>query len=255
MNFSENKNVNDYALALDTFNDRGFIPFQFSSKLTQAKASMGGIKGLLPGLGSLGASVANLSSKAGKFLGQEQATWYEMWINPQKVSLKQPFQQKRQHTAGSIVTFHYRPDVQTMSVGGVCGWIARNPQSEKEQSAIIKYKNPKKWKSVNDALGVPSNTQRKNSPRIFLQRLREMAQEPMYYIDTEGIEHYNIKYIKIFTKQYPKGVLCEGYYTSFEVPEEGEDVQTINYSFEYIIEIMTSLEDLKSMGGMFGIKV
>jgi len=63
-----------------------------------------------------------------------------------------------------------------------------------------------------------------------------MAEEPMYYMDLNGIEHYNIKYIKIFTKQFPYGVICEGFYKSFVIAESKDDYQTIPYSFTFEIE-------------------
>jgi hypothetical protein len=90
-----------------------------------------------------------------------------------------------------------------------------------------------------------------NSPRKFLQRLRDIADEPMYYIDDEGCEHYNIKYIKIFTKQYPYGVICEGWFRSFEVPESADDLQTISYAFEFVVENMKPDTILQRVAGMF----
>ena len=56
----------------------------------------------------------------------------------------------------------------------------------------------------------------------------------------------------IYTKQYPDGVVCEGYYTAFNVPETGEDAQTVDYSFDFTVEKMTSVLALKKMLGMFG---
>jgi hypothetical protein len=203
---------------------RGFTPFQFSSKKLQMSTTQLG--GLIPNN-----PISSMLSDA--------TSWYEMWINPEKVNLNRQFQIKEQHTAGSIVAFHYRPHTLKMSVSGVVGWIGLNPQQEDTSlySGIKKLVNKGK---------------NQNSPRVFLSRLRTMAEDPAYFIGTDGVEHYNIKYIKIYTKQYPYGVLCEGYYTKFEVPESGEDVQTVEYSFDFTIENLTPITALQKVAGMFG---
>jgi len=226
------------AVASVKVNPRGFTPFQFSSRMTQTNTSLMG--GLIP-------------SNPISDLVNETIAWYEMWINPQKLSLKRDYIRKQQHTARAIVTYHFRPDTYKMSVSGVCGWIMINPQKDKDDRSLG-FTNPKNLGHFNDYWkkeNVKMNPATRNSPRIFLNRLRDIADEPMYFVDLEGIEHYNIKYIKIFTKQYPEGMVCEGYYTSFHVPEEGDDAQTINYDFEFIIERMVSVTAMKEMLGMF----
>ena len=219
-------------------NARGFTPFQFSSRMTQVNTSQMG--GLIP-------------SNPISDLVNESIAWYEMWVNPQKLNLQREYIHKRQHTARSIVTYHYRPEVHKMRVSGVCGWIAINPQKDKDDRSLG-FRTPDDWKKFYDFWDkdkVKMNPATSNSPRIFLERLRNIADESMYFVDLEGIEHYNIKYIKIYTKQYPDGMICEGYYTNFEIPEEGEDAQTINYSFEFIVERMMPVAELKEMLGMF----
>lgn len=218
---------------------RGFTPFMFTSRRLQMESTQLG--GIIPNN-----PVSDLLN--------ETVAWYEMWINPQKVDISRPFLHKKVNTAGAIVTFHYRPDVETMSVSGVCGWIAIMPQEEKNAKKSLGFKKPesaKKFYDIWDANKVKLTQPASNSPRIFLSRLRNLAEEPMYFIDMNGLEHYNTKYIKIFTKQYPKGALCEGYFTDFSVPESGDDAQTINYSFKFIIEKRTALSDLQEMAGMF----
>jgi len=223
----------------DAFSSRGFTPFQFSSRMTQVNTSQLG--GLVP---------KNILTN----LTNERYSWYEMWINPEKVTITREFLHKKENTAGSIVTFHYRPDTYKMKVSGVCGWIALNPQTDKDTRSLG-FVNPadvSRAKTIWSADRVRLDPATRNSPRIFLERLRNIAEESMYFIDLKGVEHYNIKYIKIFTKQYPDGVVCEGYYTMFEIPEAGEDAQTINYSFDFIVEKMTSVVALRKMLGMFG---
>ena len=203
---------------------RGFTPFQFSSRKIQVQTTQLG--GLIPDN-----PVSSLLNEA--------TTWYEMWINPEKVTLARAFQYKQQHTAGSIVTYHYRPNTIQMSVSGVVGWIALNPQ-ESDPSIF------------NLLSTTASRTSQKNSPRVFMKRLREVAEDPMYFVGTDGIEHYNVKYIKIYTKQYPSGVICEGYFNKFDVPESGEDAQTINYSFEFTVESLKPITLLQKVTGMYG---
>ena len=232
------------------FNSRGFIPFQFSSKKHQTDVSSNGNSIMnISGIGAGG-------SGSGTTVSSDARAWYEMWINPQKVELAREFIFKKEHTAGAIVSFHYRPDMITMRVSGVCGWIAINPQREKENlplgftgaDAATKMAKIFPTDQSTQTLARIANN---NSPRVFLSRLRNMAEEAMYFVDTDGIEHFNPKYIKIYTKQYPDGVVCEGYYKDFHVPESGEDAQTIEYSFEFMIERLIPVEELKSMNGMF----
>jgi len=226
---------------LTTPTARGFLPFHFSSrKMQQDVTSLGGL---------MVSPITNLINSS--------MTWYEMFINPQKVNIKQQMIQKKQHTARSIVTYHFRPDTYTMTVSGVVGWIL-NPEypfkDEKEQNPFGFRRPVKEWYDLIDKNTFRTDPAKDNSPRVFLKRLRTMAEEPMYFVDLDGIEHYNVKYIKIFTKQYPDGMICEGYYTDFNVPEDGEDPQTISYDFVFIIERMVPVSELKKITGMFGSK-
>jgi len=244
----------------------GFTPFQFSSKMLQERTT----SGLLGGI-SIGGDAATLLHSA--------FSWYEMWINPEKVDISTSYIQKPQQTAGSIVTFHYRQDNPSMSVSGKCGWIQLESQSDIDAGGLIKIKTPgvedyatgegpfeDKW-DVNidkrEALrragigskppqpGASDNTD--NSPRKFLERLKSIADEPPYYVDYNGIDHYNIKFIKMYTKQFPKGVICEGYYKTFNIPETSADAQTIDYNFIFTIERVLPISFFEQALGMFGL--
>jgi len=232
----------------------GLTPFQFSSKMTQEKTTSGILGGV------------KLGGIAGNIL-QSAFSWYEMWINPEKVTISTNFIQKPQHTAGSIVTYHYRKDTPKMSVSGQCGWVGIPSQVDGDSFghsflALTGYKyNPndtevggktnfERW-SPKSRGGLQSDNTN-NSPRVFLNRLRDIAEEPMYFIDSQGVEHYNMKMIKIYTKQYPDGVICEGYYTKFDVPETSDDVQTISYDFEFTIENIVPVTLLDRKLSMFG---
>lgn len=243
----------------------GLTPFQFSSKMMQEQSTSG-----LLGI--------NIGGWAGRTV-QTTFAWYEMWINPEKVDITTTYIQKKQHTAGSIVTYHYRKDTPTLSASGQCGWIMTRSQMEDANIAdqflsgigyqhTPKSSNPfdsKFWTQGKDYFKFKGQTfpgagraqklasdNTNNSPRKFLDRLKGIADEPMYFIDSEGIEHYNVKYIKIFTKQFPTGVVCEGYYTKFTIPESADDVQTISYNFEFVIENQVPVTLLDRKLGMFG---
>lgn len=239
----------------------GLTPFQFSSR-RQQELTMGSAFGI-----SIGGNIGQLLKSS--------FSWYEMWINPEKVDIATTYKQKRQHTAGSIVTYHYRRDVLTMSVSGHCGWVMIESKNKKGVSARVKGpsgeellmdalvytgSSRKPWnieRNAPDEPRSPTQTGLKsdntdNSPRVFLKRLKSIADEPMYFVDLKGIEHYNTKFIKIYTKQFPDGVICEGYYTRFTVPESAEDVQTIAYNFEFMVENLTPISFLEKKLGMWG---
>lgn len=89
-----------------------------------------------------------------------------------------------------------------------------------------------------------------NSPSLFLSRLKETADEPMYYIDKDGVDHYNPKYIKMFTKQFPDGVIYEGYFQSFNITET-PDFETVTYDFRFVAEKKTPVTFLQRVLGMY----
>lgn len=243
----------------------GFTPFQFSSRKLQYDTASS-LTGKLLDLASLGTGI-------GGYVNKNILAWYEMWINPERVSLPQTYIQRPSHTAGSVVTFHYRRENIPMSVSGQCGWIRIRSSSEEAQEKlttdILNARNPlKKGSETRDAYskygqsikhGTSSPFKRSyevsntsnNSPRLFLQRLKAMADEPMYYVDEFGIEHYNVKYIKIYTKQFPSGMICEGYFVRFNIDESYDDGETIPYSFEFTVEDMKPVTLLQNVSGMF----
>lgn len=243
----------------------GFTPFQFSSKMLQEKTT----SGLLGGI-SIGGDAASLIHSA--------FSWYEMWINPEKVDISTSYIQKPQQTAGSIVTYHYRPDNPAMSVSGKCGWIQLESQESLGINNLLSIDTPnkadaqksgpfsKKWdvnfdkKEAKRRVGIGAKPTQpgasdntNNSPRIFLGRLKAIADEPAYYVDYNGIDHYNVKFIKLFTKQFPEGVICEGYYKNFNIPETSDDAQTIDYNFVFTIERILPISFFEQSLGMFGL--
>lgn len=224
-------NYLQYQTVYSDVGPKGFTPFQFSSSRLQSDTTQFG--GVVP------------SNPISSIFSEGSKSWYEMWINPEKVSLSRQFQVREVHTAGSIVAFHYRPQTIKMHVEGAVGWIAKGPFDENSTASLFTNMS-----SSQSTVGLTSNSS-DNSPRIFLKRLRDLAEDPAYYLGTDGVEHYNIKYIKIYTKQYPQGVQCEGYFTKFDVPESGDDAQTITYNFDFTIESLSAITDMKNILGMF----
>jgi hypothetical protein len=374
----------------------GLTPFQFSSKKRQDAVSLGFMN--TPIAGDI---VTDL-------LG-----WFEMWINPDSVKRSRTYKQSVNHTAGSIVTFHYRPENSILSCTGKCGWVktksiveitkanalnnllagsasltqpnkkevdkrkhflqndtaANNRQinqntsdntiaqkdidiakgmildsqtiidsdkikyaelsniqprtndislqmslllneinlnlniikqqhmvvsdnqaaidTRNKQIASLNQKNTEnaaeekslsKTNTISQAQNnsnlskvvasaakgdikglfqTPWNTSNShsnnfdNSPLVFLNRLKSIANEPMYYIDTEGIEHYNIKYIKLFTKEYQDGVIYEGYFNRFDVDEQVDYGETVGYSYEFVIENETPVTLVQRVLGAY----
>ena len=234
----------------------GLSPFQFSSnKLQQAN--------------SIGPATDPSKKSLLSDTFQTLASWYEMWINPMRVVITDSFIQQTEHTAGAIVTYHYRKDLAIMEVSGVAGWVAIQSDLDKMQNdAMSMIRNPQKGfnnlmksaksakASFTDNLNPFNNNSGQanklnNSPRKFLERLRDLAYEPTYYYDSAGREHYNAKYIKMYTKQYPAGIICEGFFKNFVVPETSDDVQTITYSFTFVIQDMQMVTLIQKIGGMF----
>ncbi len=268
----------------------GLTPFQFSSNLLQNQAALGKSGGPLGALvGGVVGGLANVAT-GGLFsdIYQTMASWYEMWVNPAKIIIQSRYIQTRQQTAGSIVTFHFRQDVKVIQVSGVVGWIQIQSDVQSVQTSMFNllkgdtkglvrsldnlygsFKQGLNLENNRAKLGIqlnkwnPSNpvglklkggrhgNTTNNSPRMFMQRLKDLADQPMYYYDDAGLEHYNIKYIKMYTKQFPTGVIAEGYFQDFEVPEAETDTQTINYSFTFIAENMKPITIAQRVPGMF----
>ena len=249
----------------------GYTPFSFSSKKTQDNTV--GLLNLVPGMGGV------LGSITTDILSQLLA-WYEMWVNPEKIDMKYQYVQATKQTAGALITFHYHRQNINMSVSGQSGWIL-NPTAginSQYKDAATKYlQDGNIGKSIatsvrgtmkqvgipgasphvgNFSQGAPIGAARSkdrynNSARIFLQRIRDIANEPMYYVDIYGVEHYNTKYIKIYTKQFPKGVICEGYFTDFSIPESKDDCETIAYSFSFVVENLAPISAAQQILGKY----
>lgn len=257
----------------------GLTPFLFSSNMLQQMA--------LQKRSYLSTNLTSLLTKGVvSDSTQIKNSWYEMWINPSSITIQDRYIQNRQHTAGSIVTFHYRQDVKVITVEGAVGWVQIESASQNAETGAFNLLkgntnyikqglrntynsytrngqiDPNKLKaqlnkwnpSLSESNRIKAgrhadNTD--NSPRLFLQRLKDLADQPAYYYDNDGQEHYNVKYIKMYTKQFPTGVIAEGYFTSFQVPETKDDAQTVHYSFEYIVENLRKITISQRVPGMY----
>lgn len=230
----------------------GYSPFQFSSRHLMEQNSI--VSALAPG---------NMLTDAFHSI----ASWYEMWINPENIRIGTQYIQQKQQTAGGIVIYHFKKDLEVMTVSGKCGWIRITSIMQDLQSGFfndvvsgfqkgdtkkaMKSMGNQFVKSFNITNQDGSSNRLNNSPRLFLGRLKELADDTPYYVDDSGVEHYNSKYIKMFTKQYPNGVIADGYFNSFEVPESIDDMQTISYNFQFTIEDIKSITMLQRVAGMF----
>lgn len=229
----------------------GFTPFQFSSNKLQYERAFS----LSDNDGLAGSTVSALLA------------WYDMWINPESITVSNSYIQNPSHTANGIVTYHYRKDLGKVSCNGSIGWVAIKSLIEEARDGTIGdlvniQKNVAKIGanftkatsnfSINNPAAVTGKTSNiNNSPRIFLDRIRSMANEPMYYMDSSGVEHYNQKYIKIFTKQFPDGLILEGYFTEFSVPETAQDKQTVKYNFNFTVENYRPITITERIVGMY----
>ena len=236
----------------------GLTPFQFSSSKIQYETNQ-----------SLFGATGFVNSLTGGLV-DNALSWYEMWINPDKVTISSRYLQKQQQTVASIVTFHYRQENPVLKASGMCGWVRIQSDKEIMQNNIVNdlmssklpgsknsatrqsAKNLYKDLTANPLTRLSgSGNSLDNSPRVFLKRLKDLADDPPYFIDKDGIEHINVKMLKIFTKQFPTGALCEGFFTNFEIPESVDDGETIPYSFEFIIQNLKSITLLQRLTGMF----
>jgi len=238
----------------------GLTPFQFSSGKRQYEVLLG-LKPTNTAAGILADSITDLIG------------WYEMWINPSTMNKQSKFKQTQQHTAGAIVNFFYRPEYTVMSCQGKVGWLRIHSVLEEAQSNAISnllkgdlsLTDSQSGKSaitsakeeLNKVSTTPWNMKSShsnrfnNSPLQFLKRLQGMALDPMYYIDNEGVEHYNPKYIKCFTQEYPDGVIYRGYFDNFVVDENVENGETIAYSFVFVIQSETPVTLVQRVLGAY----
>lgn len=230
----------------------GLTPFQFSSGKRQYDVTSL-YKTVTPSI---------LSDSAADLLA-----WYEMWINPSIVKKDTTYKQNRQHTAGSIVTYFYRPDITVLSASGKCGWVRIKSMIEElkaDTMAGILTRDmsgtKEDLKEMQDSLSsmkLPWNmtsghsNRFNNSPLEFLKRLKNLANEPMYYIDADGVEHFNPKYIKVFTKEYPDGVIYQGYFDHFTVDENVDYGETIAYEFTFVIQKETPVTLIQRVLGAY----
>lgn len=244
----------------------GLTPFQFSSRKIQESRA----------IGPLGSTMGGGMFGSGGLAGETYQTllsWYEMWLNPSGVDIQYTYKQNTQHTAAGIVTFHYRKDLATMKVSGAAGWVAIQSDIEMIQDGLfgllrgnlgsrrsghesgisggLSRFGKDFMKGINPFKNDMSSNRLNNSPRKYLQRIQDLANEPTYYVDNAGRDHYNTKYIKIFTKAYPNGMICEGFFKDFHIPESAEDTQTINYDFTFVIENFKPVTLLQRVAGMF----
>jgi hypothetical protein len=107
----------------------GLTPFLFSSNMLQQT--------VLQGTNSFNNITSLLTNGLVNDNNQNTSSWYEMWINPASISIQDRYIQNRQHTAGSIVTFHYRQDVKVVSVEGAVGWVQIESSAQNSETGAF----------------------------------------------------------------------------------------------------------------------
>jgi hypothetical protein len=238
----------------------GLTPFQFSSGKRQHDVLLG-----YKPTGML----SNLAADA----ISDMLAWYEMWINPASITKQSKYRQTQQHSAGAIVNYFYRPEYTVMSCQGKIGWVRIHSVLEEVKANAVSnlIRGEKSIKDVNSGVSaldgakealedyahLPWNIKSShanrfnNSPLQFLRRLKALADEPMYYIDDEGVEHFNPKFIKCFTKEYPDGIMYKGFFDTFTIDENTDLGETLSYQFVYVIQSETPVTLIQRVLGAY----
>ena len=236
----------------------GLLPFQFSSGKRQYEVSAG-------------IETTSVLASLGLDAVIDVIGWYEMWINPHSLQEQNAFRQTQQHTAGAIITQFFRPENTVINCSGKCGWVRIHSIVEELKSGMISAAINSKIstkdvlhqakdsikEAVADYGALPWNQKSShanrfnNSPLLFLKRLQSMALEPMYYIDDEGVEHFNPKYIKCFTKKHPDGVIYQGFFNTFNIQEDVDLGETLAYEFSFTIEKETPVTLVQRILGAY----
>jgi hypothetical protein len=190
----------------------------------------------------------------------ETGRWFQMYINPTELAFTNTPMQSVTHTKGAVATTHWRNDLVKITAKGASGWILKESMVQSITQDLIHdvinggdaVKTLKKYGQT--ILNVPQSSfnlsgfnNANTTARSFLKSLTDIALEDMYFTDNDGIEYYNQKKILVYTKQFPLGLIINGYFTNFVVPETAQDGQVINYSFNFTSET----EDDSQQGASF----
>lgn len=204
--------------------------------------------------GGFGYLLKQLSNVADKSLYQE------MYLNPDQIKISYRIPTNKKEMVGGVSAQHYRAEIPEITMSGIVGWIREESRLDSALNNAAKaftsgenigdaLKQPFKdiefrAKSLADIKRFREKTRNiANSPRKFMDNLQKMALSPQYYVPLVGdrLEAYNTKKIIIFTKQYPNGKALEGYFTSFNVEENGNDPETIRYNFSFVVYNMSNI--------------
>jgi len=188
----------------------------------------------------------------------DKMLYSEMYLNPESLDIKYNIPTNKKETQGGVILHHWRPELPEISFKGAVGWI-RNEAILDSAIDNAARSLASGGSSIGDAFSEPfggdvstawtdmtesfdtialqrfreSIRNLSNSPRKFLQEIKELALSPMYF-ESGGMEIYNTKKIVAFTKQYPEGVALEGYFKDFHIGEAGKDAETIKYNFSFV---------------------
>jgi len=179
---------------------------------------------------------------------KKTGNWYAMWINPESLDYPWQYVNNIVMTAKGFAVYHWRPRLITISVSGQSGWILRPSMLEELVGDLYQHAKKEEWKKFGPRISQFGSdlfdrlvlggqlTDYDLSPRKFIENLRRIVEEDMFMEDDEGIEFYNVKYLHIFTKQFPEGKVLKGFATDFRVSERATDPQSIPYSFTFVVQ-------------------
>lgn len=179
--------------------------------------------------------------------------WYSMYINPERLDFPWEHVFQKTMTAKGWTVTHWRPQLITLSLAGQSGWVlapslleelAGDLFSDLRKKKVAEWGGSSFWRRLEkhgqDLFEMMKSGQSETdydlNPRKFIKRLSGMMEEDMYQEDSNGKEYYNKKYIHAYTKLFPEGVIFEGFCSRFSVNEAAGDVQSIPYSFSFVVE-------------------
>lgn len=197
--------------------------------------------------------------------------WYIMWINPESIKFDFKPNASQVYTKKGYEYFHWHNTLPKIEFSGVSGWLFSDLANEDiigqtsftrqffeslqtgniTQEAIVNPVLNNMKSEINSAFTEGIETPRtviQNSAKLYIQRLQKIALQERFFFDTNrGYEVYNVKKLKIFTKAYQDGRELQGFFTSFHIPENADDVQYVKYSASFTVQSGLEVKELETL--------
>lgn len=256
---SASDSLGDFASDMyDTAASPPSVGFPVGGLATSAVASAG--SAVAGGFASVGQGVTGGLGWLFKKLkdNAKDVLFQEMYVNPDNFDTDITIPVSKVETVGGVVIHPWRPELPEITMSGVVGWIRdESILNSAVNNAIGGFLGGGTQEAVDgftsafSGFGGPLNSlgalQRfreearrlVNSPRKFLQSLKDLVLSPMYYrAPGSPVEQYNTKRLVAFTKQFPDGISLEGYFTKFSIRESGKDPETLRYDINFTVTAM-----------------